>query len=58
MCIKVELAMLRSMKKIDNSNPICERCQTVLEMCYAGDNHWTDDYWICPKCDSTYCIEK
>lgn len=31
----------------------CERCNQPCELCLA-DWPWNDDYWICPKCDSTY----
>jgi hypothetical protein len=31
----------------------CERCETEVEYCY-GDEPWSTDYLICPKCDSTY----
>jgi len=34
----------------------CERCQHECELCLA-DWPWSDDYWICPNCESTYYIE-
>ena len=36
---------------------ICERCQTPCDLCTANDL-WNIEYWICPKCDSTYVLEE
>jgi hypothetical protein len=33
------------------------QCGEKCELCPA-DWPWNPDYWICPKCDSTYIIEK
>ncbi len=35
---------------------ICEKCQTELEIC-KGVFPFSEDYLICPKCDSTYVID-
>lgn len=31
----------------------CERCNEVLELC-PSDFPWNPEFWICPKCESTY----
>ncbi len=35
---------------------LCERCSTQCELC-PSDWPYSEVHWICPKCDSTYCIE-
>jgi hypothetical protein len=35
----------------------CQKCNAELELCPA-DWPWHEDYWICPKCDSTYCYKE
>lgn len=37
-------------------NPKCQ-CGETLELCPA-DWPWNVEYWICPKCDSTYIKEE
>jgi hypothetical protein len=36
---------------------ICERCKHECILCPAV---WplNEEFWICPSCESTYCIEK
>ncbi len=38
------------------TNP-CEKCKTELELIPANEP-WHADYWICPKCESTYVVDK
>jgi hypothetical protein len=40
-----------------NSVSFCERCNETLELCLA-DYPFNEDYWICPKCESTYPLTK
>lgn len=34
----------------------CERCGEACILCLE-DWPWNEEYWICPKCDSTYVKE-
>lgn len=40
-----------------NSVSFCEICKETLELCLA-DYPFNEDYWICPKCESTYPLTK
>lgn len=35
----------------------CEKCGEELDLCPA-DWPWYEDYWICPGCESTYCVDE
>lgn len=32
----------------------CEKCGGEIMLCLS-DWPWHEDYWICEKCESTYC---
>ena len=34
---------------------ICTECNSECEFCQAHEPWWAD-HWICPACDSTFCI--
>jgi hypothetical protein len=34
----------------------CERCNAACEL-VQGTVPWDVEHWICPNCDSTYCVE-
>lgn len=50
-------SLMHQLEDISNMEHKCEKCNSVLELCPA-DWPWNEDYWICPKCDSTYVFEK
>ena len=35
---------------------ICEECNSITELCHEVEP-WSEEHWICPKCDSTYVKE-
>jgi len=35
----------------------CEKCNIECEI-YPGSEPWSDKHWVCPKCDSAYCIDE
>ncbi len=42
-------------KECDCKPKFC-KCGTKLQL-VVGYEPWNPDYWICPRCESTYCKE-
>lgn len=46
----------RIFEEKDENRELC-KCGHALELC-PSDWPWNEEFWICPKCDSTYVKEE